>query len=31
MDRAIERAAEAIEHVARNGIDSAMNHYNRAE
>jgi peptidyl-tRNA hydrolase, PTH1 family len=31
MDRAIERAAEAIEHVARNGIASAMNSYNKAE
>ena len=31
MERAIERAAEAIEHVARNGIVSAMNNYNRAE
>jgi len=31
MDRAIERAAEAIEHVAHNGIASAMNNYNRAE
>ena len=31
IDRAIERAAEAIEHVARNGIASAMNNYNKAE
>jgi PTH1 family peptidyl-tRNA hydrolase len=31
MNRAIERAAEAIEHVARNGIASAMNNFNRAE
>jgi peptidyl-tRNA hydrolase, PTH1 family len=31
IDRAIERAAEAIEHVARNGIGSAMNNFNRAD
>lgn len=31
MGKAIERAAEAIEHVAANGIASAMNNYNRAE
>lgn len=31
IERAIERAAEAIEHVARNGIESAMNNYNRAD
>jgi peptidyl-tRNA hydrolase, PTH1 family len=31
MERAIERAAEAIEHVAEQGIASAMNSYNRAE
>jgi peptidyl-tRNA hydrolase, PTH1 family len=31
MKKAIERAAEVIEHVAANGIDSAMNNYNRAE
>jgi PTH1 family peptidyl-tRNA hydrolase len=31
MDRAIERAAEAIEHVAHHGIASAMNNYNKAE
>jgi PTH1 family peptidyl-tRNA hydrolase len=31
VDRAIERAAETIEHVACNGIASAMNNYNRAE
>jgi peptidyl-tRNA hydrolase, PTH1 family len=31
IDRAIERAAEAVEHVAENGIESAMNQYNRAE
>jgi peptidyl-tRNA hydrolase len=31
IDRAIERAAEAIEHVAWNGIASAMNNYNKAE
>jgi PTH1 family peptidyl-tRNA hydrolase len=31
MERAIERAAEAIEDVARNGITSAMNNYNKAE
>ena len=29
--KAIERAAEAVEHVSRNGITSAMNIYNRAE
>ena len=31
MERAIERAAEAIEHVGEQGIASAMNSYNRAE
>jgi peptidyl-tRNA hydrolase, PTH1 family len=31
IERAIERAAEAVEHVAENGIESAMNQYNRAE
>jgi PTH1 family peptidyl-tRNA hydrolase len=31
IDRAIERAAEAIEHVALHGIASAMNNYNKAE
>ena len=31
IDRAIERAAEAIEEVARNGIVSGMNNYNRTE
>ena len=31
IDRAIERAEEAIEHVAHHGIASAMNHYNKAE
>jgi peptidyl-tRNA hydrolase, PTH1 family len=31
MERAIERAAEAIEHVAEQGVASAMNSYNRAE
>lgn len=31
IDRAIERAAEAVEHLAENGIESAMNQYNRAE
>jgi peptidyl-tRNA hydrolase, PTH1 family len=31
MDRAIQRAAEAIEHVAHHGIASAMNTYNKAE
>jgi peptidyl-tRNA hydrolase, PTH1 family len=31
IDRTIERAAEAVEHVAENGIESAMNQYNRAE
>ena len=29
--KAIERAAESVEHVSRNGIASAMNIYNRAE
>ena len=29
--KAIERAAEAVEHVTQNGITSAMNIYNRAE
>ena len=29
--KAIERAAEAVEHVSQNGISSAMNVYNRAE
>jgi PTH1 family peptidyl-tRNA hydrolase len=31
MERAIQRAAEAIEHVGEQGIVSAMNSYNRAE
>jgi peptidyl-tRNA hydrolase, PTH1 family len=31
MERAIERAAEAVGHVADHGIASAMNQYNRAE
>jgi PTH1 family peptidyl-tRNA hydrolase len=31
IDRAIERAAEAVEQVAENGIEPAMNLYNRAE
>ena len=31
MERAIERATDAIEHVAEQGIASAMNSYNRAE
>ena len=31
VDKAVERAAEAIEHVAQEGIASAMNNYNRAE
>jgi PTH1 family peptidyl-tRNA hydrolase len=31
IERAIERAAEAVEHVARDGIASAMNNYNRVE
>jgi PTH1 family peptidyl-tRNA hydrolase len=31
IDRAIERAVEAIEDVAHHGIASAMNHYNKAE
>ncbi len=31
MEKAIERAAEAVEHVADKGIASAMNNYNRAE
>ena len=31
IERAIERAAEAIGHVADHGIASAMNNYNRAE
>jgi peptidyl-tRNA hydrolase, PTH1 family len=31
IDGAIDRAAEAIEHVAREGIVSAMNNYNRTE
>jgi PTH1 family peptidyl-tRNA hydrolase len=31
IERAIERAAEAIEHLAENGIASAMNNYNKAE
>ena len=31
VDKAIERATEAIEHVAHDGIASAMNNYNRAE
>jgi PTH1 family peptidyl-tRNA hydrolase len=29
--KTIERAAEAVEHISRNGITSAMNVYNRAE
>jgi peptidyl-tRNA hydrolase, PTH1 family len=31
IDRAIERAAEAVEQVAENGIEPAMNLYNRTE
>jgi peptidyl-tRNA hydrolase, PTH1 family len=31
IERAVERAAEAIEHVADHGIASAMNNYNQAE
>jgi PTH1 family peptidyl-tRNA hydrolase len=31
VNKAIERAAEAIEQVAAEGIESAMNNYNRAE
>jgi PTH1 family peptidyl-tRNA hydrolase len=31
VERAIDRATEAIEHVARNGIVSAMNNYNKTE
>ena len=31
VDKAVERAAEAIENVAQEGIASAMNNYNRAE
>jgi len=31
MDQAVERAAEAIEHLAQQGIASAMNNYNRTE
>lgn len=31
IEKAVERAAEAIEHVAGNGIVSAMNNYNRSE
>jgi len=31
VERAIDRATEAIEHVARNGIVSAMNNYNKIE
>jgi PTH1 family peptidyl-tRNA hydrolase len=31
VDNALERATEAIEHLAHNGIASAMNSYNRAE
>jgi peptidyl-tRNA hydrolase, PTH1 family len=31
IERAIERAVEAVEHVARDGIASAMNNYNRVE
>ena len=31
IEKAIERAAEAIEHVAGNGIVSAMNNFNRLE
>ena len=30
-EKTIERAAEAVEHISRNGITSAMNIYNRAE
>jgi PTH1 family peptidyl-tRNA hydrolase len=29
--KAVERAAEAVEHISRNGITSAMNIYNRTE
>jgi peptidyl-tRNA hydrolase, PTH1 family len=31
VDNALERATEAIEHLAQNGMASAMNNYNRAE
>jgi peptidyl-tRNA hydrolase len=31
MNKAIERAAEAIEQIAAEGIEPAMNIYNRAE
>jgi PTH1 family peptidyl-tRNA hydrolase len=31
IEKAIDRAAEAIENVAHSGIESAMNNYNRAE
>ena len=31
VDNALERATEAIEHVAHNGMASAMTNYNRAE
>ncbi len=31
IDRAVERAAEAIEHLAHHGIASAMNNYNKTE
>ncbi|HEY1477683.1 MAG TPA: aminoacyl-tRNA hydrolase [Chthoniobacterales bacterium] len=31
VDNALERATEAIEHLAHNGMASAMNNYNRAE
>jgi PTH1 family peptidyl-tRNA hydrolase len=31
VDNALERATEAIEDLAHNGLASAMNNYNRAE
>jgi hypothetical protein len=31
VDNALERATEAIEHLAHNGMASAMTTYNRAE
>jgi PTH1 family peptidyl-tRNA hydrolase len=31
VENAVERAAEAVEHISRNGVASAMNIYNRAE
>jgi PTH1 family peptidyl-tRNA hydrolase len=31
IERAIDRGAEAVEHVARHGIVSGMNNYNRTE